>query len=98
MNTNLIEKYIFINTYLKNSCAVIEIKDNAGGIPSDIIEKVFEPYFTTKHKSLGTGLGLYMTHQIITKNIEGTIKVTNDEYTYKNSKFTGTNFIINIPL
>ncbi|NQY93341.1 MAG: PAS domain-containing protein, partial [Campylobacteraceae bacterium] len=64
-NATMDEKYIFITTYIKNSNAMIEIKDNAGGIPLSIINKIFEPYFTTKHKSLGTGLGLYMTQQII---------------------------------
>jgi len=91
-------KYIFISTYIKNNHAIIEIKDNAGGIPTSIISKIFEPYFTTKHKSLGTGLGLYMTQQIIKQNIQGQITVENKTYTYENKKYIGANFSIQIPL
>jgi len=90
--------YIFISTYIKNNHAIIEIKDNAGGIPESIISKVFEPYFTTKHKSLGTGLGLYMTQQIIKQNIKGQIKVENKTFTYENKRYLGANFFIQIPL
>ena len=95
---NIKEKYIFITTKIKNDSAIIEIKDNAGGIFTDIIDKIFEPYFTTKHKSLGTGLGLYMTQQIIKQNIQGSIEVQNQTYTYNNKEFIGASFIIQIPL
>ncbi|ADG93288.1 PAS/PAC sensor signal transduction histidine kinase [Arcobacter nitrofigilis DSM 7299] len=85
-------KNIEINTYIKNSnFAVIEIIDNGGGIDSKIIDKVFEPYFTTKHKAQGTGLGLYMTHKIITQNLKGNIDI-------ENYKSTFTKVTIEIPL
>ena len=92
------EKYIFIKIYKTNSHAVIEIKDNAGGIKSDIIERVFEPYFTTKHKSQGTGLGLYMSQEIVTRHIEGTLEVANVSYEYKGFEFKGAMFTIKLPL
>ncbi|OUR69588.1 hypothetical protein A9Q76_09210 [Arcobacter sp. 31_11_sub10_T18] len=92
------DKYIFISTYIKNNHAVIEIKDNAGGISPAIINKIFEPYFTTKHKSLGTGLGLYMTQQIIKQNINGQITVENAKYLHNHEKFEGASFTIQIPL
>ncbi len=63
---------------LKDS-VVIKVKDNAGGIEQNIINKVFDPYFTTKHKSNGTGLGLYMSKMIIEKNMGGILSVENDK-------------------
>ena len=58
---------------------MITLEDNGGGIPQDIIEKVFEPYFTTKFKNQGTGLGLYMSKAIIENNMDGTMKVENTQ-------------------
>ena len=56
----------------------INIHDNAGGIPDAIIEKVFDPYFTTKHESVGTGIGLYMSKKIIDEHFNGSLSVTNE--------------------
>jgi PAS domain S-box-containing protein len=69
---------------------IITIEDNAGGIPDDIISKIFEPYFTTKHKKQGTGLGLHMSYQIIVNSLRGKISV-------KNTK-NGAKFFIELPL
>jgi signal transduction histidine kinase len=59
--------------------SLITIEDNAGGIEINPIEKIFEPYFSTKHASIGTGIGLYMTKTIIEKNNNGTITIANTE-------------------
>jgi len=60
-----------------NKNVVLTISDNAGGIKKEHIHRVFDPYFTTKHKSMGTGLGLYISKMIIEKNMGGTLKVQN---------------------
>jgi len=69
---------------------IILVKDNAGGINPDILEKIFDPYFTTKQDTKGTGLGLYMSKTIIEKHMKGEIKAENQE--------NGAIFTITLPL
>lgn len=66
--------------FSSKSCVKILFTDNGGGIKLEDIQKIFEPYFTTKHKSVGTGIGLYMSKQIIEKQMEGSIEVRNVHY------------------
>lgn len=92
-------RYISIKTKEENSKYLIEIIDNAGGVDSNIIDKLFEPYFTTKHKSQGTGLGLYMTHKIITESLEGEINISNTSETFENVYYDKcTKVLISLPL
>jgi len=59
------EKIIKITVWKQKNFAIISICDNAGGIKDDIMPKIFDPYFTTKNPSIGTGIGLYMSKKII---------------------------------
>jgi len=68
---------INIKTFEHDQTYVITICDNAGGVDEEIIDKIFDPYFTTKHKSQGTGLGLYISKLIIEENMLGTLSMTN---------------------
>jgi len=92
------EKYIFITTKKNDKDIDIIIKDNGGGIPENIINKVFEPYFTTKHQSQGTGLGLHMTYNIIKDGLNGSISVKNTEYNYNGLDCKGAVFTIKLPI
>ena len=92
------EKYIFVDIYKEDTSLIIKIKDNAGGIKEDIIKRVFEPYFTTKHQSQGTGIGLYMSEEIITKHMDGVLEVENTSYEFEGENFIGALFIITMPL
>lgn len=78
-------KFIKISVNDVSGGVQIEIEDSAGGIADEIIDKIFDAHFTTKAKSGGTGIGLYMTKQIIEESIGGTIWVEN---TSDGSKFT----------
>ncbi len=99
LNENTEEnKIIFITTLQKDDKVIIKIKDNAGGIPEDIINKIFEPYFTTKHQSQGTGLGLHMTYNLIVDGMGGTIEANNAKYEYDDNEYSGAEFIIFLPM
>ncbi len=69
--------YIKIRTYTKEDQQILEISDNGGGIPETVIEKIFDPYFSTKSGKNGTGLGLYMSKTIIEEHCGGTLSVEN---------------------
>ncbi|NOX14949.1 MAG: GHKL domain-containing protein, partial [Epsilonproteobacteria bacterium] len=78
-----------IKSILKKNSVKITIQDNAKGIPSEIKDKIFEPYFTTKAQSKGTGVGLYMSKVIIEDKFQGSL-------TFQN-KDNGALFTITIP-
>jgi len=81
---------VVIRIYEENNCGVLEIEDNGGGIEEEVLPRIFEPYYTTKHQSQGTGIGLYMSKVIVEQNMQGklTVKNTND----------GVTFTIKIPM
>ena len=70
-------KHIRIKYSFENSVLLVTICDNGGGIDEKIIDKIFEPYFSTKDKTSGTGLGLYMSKMIIEEHLDGELNVYN---------------------
>ncbi len=96
---NLDEKTILIIVKKSTSSAIISFIDNGGGIDENIKSHIFEPYFTTKYKSSGTGIGLYMVKQIIEKHMDGKVNYKNIKYKFGGKKFYNcAMFEIKIPL
>ena len=91
-------RFIFISTYLEDDKVIIKIKDSGGGIAQNVLPKIFEPYFTTKHKSQGTGLGLHMSYNLIVDGMNGTIEANNVEFKYDEKKYVGAEFTIALSL
>lgn len=74
---NPAEPFIEIHCFCLGPKSIVTVRDNGGGIDESIINKVFDPYFTTKYKSLGTGIGLYMAKMIIENTMGGSLSVRN---------------------
>ena len=83
-------KKVIIDVSQENNFINISIKDNAKGISLEIIDKIFEPYFSTKEEGKGSGIGLYMSKTIIENNMDGKIVVNNIE--------NGVEFLIKIKI
>ena len=81
---------LWLITERLEDCVRVQVKDNGGGIPDDVLEKIFNPFFTTKPTGEGTGLGLAMCNDIIREH-GGTIRVD-----VKPGE--GTNMIVDLPL
>jgi signal transduction histidine kinase len=90
-------RFLMVKTYIKNKKCIIEISDNGGGIDDSIISKIFDPYFTTKHQSQGTGIGLYMSHQIVVEHMNGDIYAKNIEIIKDNKSYKGCSLVIVLP-
>ncbi len=80
---------VTISIFNQDGAAVVTIADNAGGILEEIMDKIFDPYFTTKGPQQGTGVGLFMSKAIIEKNMGGKLSVLNTD--------TGAEFRIEVP-
>jgi two-component system, NtrC family, C4-dicarboxylate transport sensor histidine kinase DctB len=83
-------KYLKVTSDKDEENIYITIADNAGGIKSDVIEKIFDPYFSTKKQKNGTGLGLYVCKIIICEHLKGDLSVKN--------KDNGATFKVTLPL
>ncbi len=89
-NKNNYSPALMVSTKNLNGNVEIRIGDNGNGIPKDIVDKIFQPFFTTKPTGEGTGLGLSLSYDIVTKVHGGELKVETKEG-------NGTTFIIQIP-
>ena len=72
------EPFISLKTYTDSTYSFLEVNDNGGGIPDYVMEKIFDPYFSTKTQKDGTGLGLYMSKTIIEEHCDGLLSVSNN--------------------
>ncbi len=88
------DRLIIIETKKNTDTFEVYIKDNGKGIPVEILSKIFEPYFTTKHKSIGTGIGLSMVHKILTEHHNATIVVENEKFVHNDKEYVGACFKI----
>jgi len=84
------DAWILVSAFKNDCTACLCVEDNAGGIPQKAMEKVFDPYFSTKEAKDGTGLGLYMSKTIIEEHCKGRLGVCNTEH--------GAKFVIELPL
>jgi len=77
LERNTFHAKIEVEIRYQNDKYIITIADNAGGITKSVMTKIFEPYYTTKHNSIGTGIGLYMARKIIVERHNGSLSVKN---------------------
>ncbi len=81
---------VSVSTTMANGQVQIQVRDNGGGIPDAIREKIFQPFFTTKPTGEGTGLGLSLSYDIVTKGHGGTLAVESEEG-------EGATFVVQLP-
>ena len=82
---------VSVSTSRSGNTVVIDVGDNGFGVPEGIREKIFQPFFTTKPTGQGTGLGLSLSYDIITKGHRGTLSL-------ESTGSTGTTFRIRLPV
>ncbi len=80
-----------VTTRRLGSCVEVRVRDNGTGIAADVVEKIFDPFFTTKPPGEGTGLGLWLSYDIVTKGYGGKIAVKTEEGEY-------TEFVVTLPV
>ncbi len=95
MNVEVSERVLVVRAVREVDRVIVTLRDSGGGIAPTIEDKLFEPYTTTKHKSVGTGMGLYFVYKTVTEKIEGEITAKNvlfhdGEKQYKGAEITVT--------
>lgn len=93
-NKHIHKKLILIDTYMQDDTLIVKIQDNAGGIPIELNNKIFNSYFTTKDD--GLGIGLYISNLIVKENLKGKLEFTNKSFIHKNNKYLGACFKLTI--
>ena len=91
---NSLQEYtpsVSVFTERKNGSAIIKISDNGAGIPAEMKDKIFNPFFTSKPTGKGTGLGLSVSYDIVTKTHQGTIR-------FESEKNIGSTFFVELPI
>ncbi len=94
---NIQDKVVQIRMEKHNKCILIEIQDNGKGVPVEIMDKIFDPYFTTKHQLQGTGIGLFMSKQIIVQHFNGMLEIENKSFTVNGTTHFGASFLCTLP-
>ena len=94
--STLTHKLIFIDCYKSNNHLIIEIKDNANGINDNFINNIFKLYFTTKNSGIDSGIGLYITKQVVTDLLKGSLFVENEKFIHENKEYFGAKFTIKL--
>ena len=99
VENNVKDAWIKLDLHRQDDKVIISIEDNGGGIPEDILSKIFDPYFTTKHQSQGTGLGLHLSYKIVVESLKGKLYAKNSENIDQDGKTSsGAKFFIELPL
>ncbi len=94
---DLEERIVWVSVAREDSEAVIRICDNGHGIDNDMVDKMFDPYSTTKHQAMNTGLGLYMAKIIVENNMDGKIIGENAAFELDGHPYSGACFTIRLP-
>ena len=87
-----------LNLIHQKNTILITIEDNANGINHELLDKIFDEYFTTKDSSKGTGLGLYMCQEIVTQHMNGEIHTKNIDFEYEGNNYLGVLTVIRIEI
>ena len=92
------EPIVTVSTKKENDKVIISLIDNGTGIPKNIVDKIFQPFYTTKPAGSGTGLGLSLAYDIVTKGHGGELSVRTPSEKVESKEGEGTEFVILLPV